>query len=149
MIKLLILLVALSVGQVFSFDYAEDEQIEKIRTKHPKREVSVIVTDEGYYPETIVVFKDEKVKFFITSAAQEVSCFIVDKHQVFLSAKKGKVTQGEAIFTKAGKYKVYCPTSKFKGHLIVLDKKKKKKKKVRRKIASRHQKMKVWMPREY
>lgn len=105
----------------------------------PVREVSIIVTQEGYYPKSLSVFEGEKVKFFVTSTVEDPSCVIVESHKVFLAASKGKVTEGEAVFDKAGEFAFYCPSSKNDGRIVVL-----KKKEPQRNIASD-----VWMPREY
>lgn len=106
----------------------------------PVREVSIIVTQEGYYPKSLSVFEGEKVKFFVTSTVENPSCVIVESHKVFLAASKGKVTEGEAVFDKAGEFAFYCPSSKNDGRIVVL----KKKQQPQRNVASD-----VWMPREY
>lgn len=108
----------------------------------PVREISVIVTKEGYYPKSISVFEGEKVKFFVTSTLEEPHCLIVEAHKVFLAANKGKVTEGEAHFERAGEYAFYCPSSKNDGKIVVL-----KKHVPKREIAS--ERKTIWTPREY
>lgn len=105
----------------------------------PTREISIIVTKEGYYPKSLSVFEGEKVKFFVTSTVEDPSCVIVESHKVFMAAAKGKVTEGEAVFDKAGEFAFYCPSSKNDGKIVVL-----RKHQPKREIASD-----VWMPREY
>ena len=90
--------------------------------KNPLREVSIIVTPEGYYPDKIAVFEGEKVRFFVTSTTDDPHCFVIDKHKIFLGATKGKMTEGESIFNSPGKYKFYCPSYKAKGSLTVIPK---------------------------
>lgn len=120
---------------LFSFAVlAEDKKLEK-----PTREISIIVTKEGYYPKSLSVFEGEKVKFFVTSTVEDPSCVIVESHKVFMAAAKGKVTEGEAVFDKAGEFAFYCPSSKNDGKIVVL-----RKHQPKREIASD-----VWMPREY
>lgn len=120
---------------LFSFaTLAEDKKLEK-----PTREISIIVTKEGYYPKSLSVFEGEKVKFFVTSTVEDPSCVIVESHKVFMAAAKGKVTEGEAVFDKAGEFAFYCPSSKNDGKIVVL-----RKHQPKREIASD-----VWMPREY
>jgi plastocyanin len=109
---------------------------------HPTREISIIVTKEGYYPKSISVFEGEKVKFFVTSTVEDPSCVIVESHKVFMAANKGKVTEGETVFDKAGQFAFYCPSSKNDGKIVVL-----KKQQPKRDIAA--EKADVWMPREY
>jgi plastocyanin len=111
----------------------------------PVRELAVIVTKEGYYPKSISVFEGEKVKFYVTSTVEEPHCMIVESHKVFLAANKGKVTEAEAVFDKAGEFAFYCPSSKNDGKIVVL-----KKVVPKREIASerKHEGM-LWTPKEY
>ena len=116
----------------------EDKQI-------PQREISVIVTKEGYYPQSISVFEGEKVKFYVTATLDEPSCLIVEAHKVFLAANKGKITEGETLFDKAGEYPFYCPGSKQGGKVVVL-----KKATIKREVASEKRgEAMLWTPREY
>ncbi len=108
----------------------------------PTREISIIVTKEGYYPKSLSVFEGEKVKFYVTSTLDEPHCMIVEGHKVFLAANKGKVTEAEATFDKAGEFAFYCPSSKSDGKIVVM-----KKFSPKREIAS--EKSEVWTPKEY
>jgi plastocyanin len=110
----------------------------------PVREVSVIVTKEGYYPKSLSVFEGEKVKFYVTSTVEEPHCMIVESHKVFLAANKGKVTEAEAVFDKAGEFAFYCPSSKNDGKIVVL-----KKAVPKREVASEKSHEGVWTPKEY
>lgn len=111
----------------------------------PLRELAVIVTKEGYYPKSLSVFEGERVKFFVTSTVEEPHCMIVESHKVFLAATKGKVTEAEVVFEKAGEFSFYCPSSKNNGKVVVL-----KKQVPKREIASekKHDGM-LWTPKEY
>ena len=136
------------------FDYGaqvnKKKQVKKF--ERPVREVAVIVTEEGYYPKKISVFKGEEVNFYVTSTINSPNCFIVAGKNVFLAAIKGKVNEAKAKFTSSGTYKVYCPSTKIEGKLVVLernpDKKevKRKKEEARRArgIARAH-----WKPKDY
>ena len=117
-------------------------EVEKIS---PTREVAIIVTKEGYYPKSISVFEGEKIKFYVTSTVEEPNCMIVEAHKVFLAASKGKITEGEATFNKAGEFAFYCPSSKNDGKVVVL-----KKQTQKREVASEknHDGM-LWTPKEY
>jgi len=110
----------------------------------PVREVSVIVTKEGYYPKSLSVFEGEKIKFYVTSTVEEPHCLIVESHKVFMAATKGKVTEGEALFDKAGEFAFYCPGSKNDGKIVVMRKVVQK-----REIASEKEEAMVWTPKEY
>lgn len=111
---------------------------------HPTREVAVIVTKEGYYPKSLSVFEGEKIKFYLTSTVEEPSCLIVESHKVFLAANKGKVTEGEATFEKAGEFAFYCPSSKNDGKIVVIPKATPK-----REVASERSREGLWTPKEY
>jgi plastocyanin len=115
---------------------------ESVRT----REISVIVTPEGYYPRSIPVFEGERVKLYVTSTVEAPNCLIVEGHKVFLAANKGKVSEAEVTFDKAGEFNFYCPSSKIDGRVVVL-----KKKSAKRNIASetRSNDPAHWVPREY
>lgn len=109
---------------------------------HPTREISVIVTQEGYYPKSLSVFEGEKVKFYVTSTVDKPDCLIVESHKVFMAATKGKITESEVVFDKAGEFAFYCPSSQNDGKIIVL-----KKSVPKREVAS--EKKDYWAPREY
>lgn len=111
----------------------------------PTREISIIVTKEGYYPKSLSVFEGEKVKFYVTSTLDEPHCMIVEGHKVFLAANKGKVTEAEATFDKSGEFAFYCPSSKSDGKIVVM-----KKHVPKREIASEKSgESMVWTPKEY
>lgn len=124
---------------ILSFAFAEEKKPQAVR------EVSIIVTKEGYYPKSVSVFEGEKIKFFVTSTVEEPNCMIVESHKVFMAANKGKVTEAEAVFDKAGEFAFYCPSSKNDGKIVVL-----KKSVPKRDIASekKHEGM-LWTPKEY
>ncbi len=117
--------------------------------EQPLREFSVILTEEGYYPNNIVAFEGERIKFFLTSTIDKPECLIVEDHKIFLEATKGKVTQGESVFKNAGEYKFYCPSSKYKGLITVLKKPEKENKDEfpSREIASEGPG--YWLPRDH
>jgi plastocyanin len=101
-------------------DYgAKDPQMIQGPAK-PTREVSVIITPEGYFPKTLSVFEGEQIHFFITSTLDTPSCFILAGKEVFISANKGRLTEATVDFKETGKYKFYCPSQKFSGHVTVL-----------------------------
>lgn len=110
----------------------------------PLREISIIVTKEGYYPRSLSVFEGEKVKFYVTSTLDEPHCMIVEGHKVFLAANKGKVTEAEATFDKAGDFAFYCPSAKSDGKIVVM-----KKVVPKREMASEKTEGMLWTPKEY
>lgn len=113
----------------------------------PIREQSIIVTDEGFYPKSISVFKGEQVRFFVTSTSDNKGCFILKGKDLFLAAEKGKVSEGLVYFEKPQSVEFYCPTLPSKGRLTVLERPKdKKQQRAQRTMAS--EKIRIWMPRE-
>jgi hypothetical protein len=127
---------------VFLSGFGLAESLPKIQ---PTREISVIVTKEGYYPKSISVFEGEKVKFYVTSTVEEPNCLIVESHKVFMAATKGKITEAEALFDKSGEFAFYCPSSKNDGKIVVL-----KKVIPKREIASeKKSEGMLWTPKEY
>ena len=116
--------------------------------KKPLREYSVILTNEGYYPERLMAYAGEKVRFFVTSTQSKPECFVMQDHKLFLSAKKGEISEGEVVFKEAGKYKFYCPSSKHKGYITVIERASDIEEQ-QRKIASEESKPSYWTPRDY
>jgi plastocyanin len=122
--------------------------------KAPQRDLSIIVGPEGYFPDRIIIFEGEKVRFFVTSTMSESRCFIVENHQVFVPANKGRIAEAEVVFDKAGEYGYFCPSFSHKGKLIVLGERERAQPvvKVNRDPASSstlRQNDQGWVPKEY
>lgn len=132
---------------VFGQDHLLEENFKSKTFKKPLREISIIVSDTGFYPSKVMAFQGEKIHFFITSTSKKNQCFILQKHEIFVSAEKGFVNEAEVILDTAGRFKFYCPSSKFTGHLTVI-KKFSPKEDQERGIASKS-KPKYWTPRDY
>lgn len=142
-LPLLVFTVGLLAGSLgpdigpYALDYGAE-----VKYEVPIREHGVIVTNEGYYPKRLSIFAGEKIKFFVTSTADQPSCLLVKGKEIFLAAEKGKMAEGEAFFERPGVYTYYCPTGNIEGKITVLP----KKSKVRRSVASK--KVRVWIPKE-
>jgi len=106
----------------------------------------VIVTKEGFYPNRLVVFKGEKVRFFVTSIGEAHACFNIPDKNVFSTAPIGKLAEAETFFDKAGTFVFNCPNSAFNGRVLVVEKAKDKDETMRRGLAS--EVIKVWQPKE-
>jgi hypothetical protein len=116
--------------------------------KVPLREISIIATKDGFYPNKIMAYEGEKVKFFITSTVEAGQCFILQKHEVFIAAQRGKINEGEVLMEKAGRFKFYCPANKSVGYLKVFKKfNADENSDVKRDIASKESSH--WTPRDY
>jgi hypothetical protein len=125
----------------------ESPYVKAKRFSTPMREQAIIVTDEGFYPKSISVFKGERVRFYVTSTSDTKSCFILKGKGLFLAAEKGKVSEGIVYFDDAEKLEFYCPTTKSKGRVTVLERPRgKNSKRAQRNIAS--EKVRIWMPKD-
>ena len=116
----------------------------------PVRELAIIATEEGYYPEGFSIFAGEKIRFFLTTTSNTPSCLIIGEKELYLTATKGNVSEGTVYFDKPGRFKFYCPTNKIKGRLSVIKRPKTAEEVIdarHRKIASEN-KVKIWYPKE-
>ncbi len=89
---------------------------------HYDRDMAIIATDEGFYPEKIVVFEGERVRFNFTSlsTSKEMSCLYLREFDLYLGAEKGALSFGEATFRRPGRYKFYCPQNDHYGIITVV-----------------------------
>ncbi len=115
--------------------------------KNPYKEISIIIAPEGYYPKNISLFTGEKVKVYLTSILdQNVStCLMLPEKGLFMSVRRGEISEGGLFFKREGIYKFYCPTGKIEGKFIVLKKGKKRRMDI---MSTKGPKGKVWMPKE-
>jgi plastocyanin domain-containing protein len=112
----------------------------------PYREQAIIIGKDGFFPNRLVVYKGEKVRFFITAVGVEAACFNIPDKQVFSSSPKEKITEKEVYFDKVGIYTFNCPNNPFNGRVMVLEKNSDKAETERRGLAS--DVVKVWKPKE-
>lgn len=122
--------------------------------KAPEREFSIIVGEDGYFPDRVIIFEGEKVRFFVTSNTQDSKCFIIENYEVFVPANKGRIAEAEAVFDKAGEFSFYCPSFKHRGKIVVLGERERAQPvvKINRDPASTtslKQNEQGWVPREY
>ena len=106
----------------------------------PTRKLSLIATDEGYYPNNLVIFEGEKIELTLTSTSKDPSCLILKDKGVFLEASKGKISEANIQFKKPGTYKFHCPSQKIEGKVTVLQK-------IRPEVEVKRSPA-YWMPRE-
>ncbi len=150
--KYIFLLTTIFVSMVMGQSY-DHHSFKKF--KAPQRDFSIIVSDEGYYPDRMIVFEGEKVRFFVTSTTTDAKCFILENHEVFVPANKGRVAEAEVVLSKAGEYAFYCPSFAHKGKLVVLGERQRAQPvvKVNRDPASTssfsRESEQAWVPKEY
>jgi plastocyanin domain-containing protein len=112
----------------------------------PYREQAIIIGKEGFYPNRIVVYKGEKVRFFVTSVGVDSACFNIPDKNVFSSSSKEKIAESEVFFDKVGVFQFNCPNNTFTGRVMVLEKASDREETSRRGLAS--DLVKVWKPKE-
>jgi plastocyanin len=136
-------LLALSISAL-EMNYFQGEKYE-----HPKREISIISSDTGFYPKRPTVFVGEKVKIFVTSITDKPTCMIIKGQEFYVEATKGEMSEGNLYFDRSGIHEFYCPASGHKGQLVVLEHPDRKKERIRREMASeRKKRVKIWRPRD-
>lgn len=112
----------------------------------PYRELAVIISKDGFFPNRLVVFKGEKVRFFITAVGFDSACFNIPDKNVFSSMASLKIVETETFFDKVGVFQFNCPNNSFTGRIMVLEKESDKKETKRRGLAS--DTIKIWEPKE-
>ena len=112
----------------------------------PYREQAIIIGKEGFYPNRLVVYKGEKVRFFVTSVGVDAACFNIPDKNVFSSPVKDKIAEAEVFFDKVGVFQFNCPNNTFTGRVMVLEKGSDREETKRRGLASDI--VKVWKPKE-
>lgn len=142
----------ISLFAPFELNALEEHRFQGKEMKIPYREVSVIATEEGFYPPTVMVYLGEKVRFFVTTTTKDDRCFLLKEKEIFLPAKLGKMAEGEAIFDELGTYQFHCPTGQLSGTLIVKERPSDVEKRRRREIASQMEQEKAkfrhWVPKD-
>lgn len=137
----IVFLTGLLCSSVLALDYGNPHEDEAYVI--PKRHLSIIASKEGYYPQSIPVFRGERVTIYLTTTDDSPSCLIMSDKNIFMSAQKGKVSEVQVFFDKPGDIPFYCPNGNLKGHFRVLSKNKIQK----REVAS-DKKVNVWRPKE-
>ena len=112
----------------------------------PYREQAIIIGKEGFYPNRLVVYKGEKVRFFVTSVGVDSACFNIPDKNVFSSPSKDKIAEAEVFFDKVGVFQFNCPNNTFTGRVMVLEKSSDRYETSRRGLAS--DVVKVWRPKD-
>ena len=112
----------------------------------PYREQAVIITKEGFYPNRLVVFKGEKVRFFVTAVGVDSACFNIPDKNIYTTATQSKIVESETFFDKVGVFQFNCPNNTFTGRVMVLEKPSDREESMRRGLAS--DEVKIWKPKD-
>lgn len=127
--------------------YALEESYHKERSLDvPYREQAVIVSKDGFFPNRLIVFKGEKVRFFVTAVGVDSACFNIPDKNVYTSAASQKIAEAETFFDKVGVFQFNCPNNTFTGRVMVLEKPSDREESARRGLAS--DTVKIWKPKE-
>ncbi len=83
------------------------------------QEVSVIVSDHGYFPNRIFVTQNIPVRVYLTTPSKSTLCFMIDNWSVKKGITPGKVEEVNFVPDRAGNYRFYCPVKSIEGTLTV------------------------------
>lgn len=134
---------------ILSFKVLSEDPFAAQNFDQPLREIAVIATHEGFYPQSLSVFKGEKVRFYLTSTANIDKCFMINQKEVFVPVRRGEVTEVEVHFDREETIGFHCPVGAMKGRISVLEHPTERALRLRtRELASEKSRVKVWMPRE-
>jgi hypothetical protein len=132
---------------LFSSAYALEDSYNKEKSLDvPYREQAIIVSKDGFFPNRLIVFKGEKVRFFVTAVGIDSACFNIPAKNVFASATAAKIVETETFFDKVGVYQFNCPNNTFTGRVMVLEKASDRDESMRRGLAS--DSVKIWKPKD-
>lgn len=118
MIKTILYSSLLMFSMFWSFELTGQQSI-------VSREISIIATPVGFFPQKIVVHQGEFVRFYLTSAKKDfVACFKFENREdgPFIVADFGTMVETDYLFENAGKIVFHCPNMPMKGELTVLGK---------------------------
>lgn len=131
------------------FALNENNYFNAKKNEQPVREISIIITDTGYYPARPQGFVGEKIRLFVTSTTANPTCLILKNKDVFLEAKKGVVTEAEVYLEREGDIEMYCPAGGHRSKFVVLEHPSIKSERISREIAQERAKnLKVWRPKD-
>lgn len=83
------------------------------------QEVSVIVSDHGYFPSRLFVTQNIPVRVYLTTPSKSTLCFMIDNWGVKKGITPGKVEEVNFVPDRAGNYRFYCPVKGIEGVLTV------------------------------
>jgi hypothetical protein len=83
------------------------------------QEISLIVSDYGYFPSKIFVTQGVPVKIYMTTPSKTTLCFMLDTWNLKKGINPGKVEEVTFTPDQAGDYRFYCPVKSIEGKLTV------------------------------
>jgi hypothetical protein len=131
--------------------HSQEQDPEKVWFEAAKREMAIIVTDEGFYPKNISVFQGEKITLYLTSTAQEDRCFMIQQKGIFVPVAKNQLKILEVEFDREETLDFHCPVGNMRGKISILEHPDHRRDRLqKRELASESttRQPKIWMPRE-
>lgn len=83
------------------------------------QEISLIVSDYGYFPNRLFVTQNVPVKIYLTTPSKVTLCFMLDQWGVKKGVLPGKVEEISFVPEAPGEYRFYCPVKSIEGTLVV------------------------------
>lgn len=83
------------------------------------QEVSVIASDQGYFPRTVFVTQDIPVRMFVTGASNKALCIMMDTFNVRRQLKAQQIQEITFTPNAPGRYRFYCPVNGMEGTVVV------------------------------
>ena len=114
----------------------------------PMRELGLVISRDGYYPQKLAVFAGEQLRIFLATTSQESGCFVMPSKDLVLSVAPGHITEGLIYFDHAGTYPFYCPAGKIEGEVVVLARESREKNNLESKQTDLGRPMHIWRPKE-
>ena len=83
------------------------------------QEISVIASDQGYFPRTVFVTQDIPVRMFVTGASNKPLCIMMDTFNVRRQLKAQQIQEITFTPNAPGRYRFYCPVNGMEGIVVV------------------------------
>ena len=85
------------------------------------RELSLIITEQGFFPTALLVTREVPVRLFVTSVGERSLCLILAGYPVQREIRVGKVEEIEFTPKASGPIRFYCPINAAEGSFLVKD----------------------------
>ncbi len=139
--KFIIMLAVLLSGQI---------KAEVLKNSLLNREISLIVSDNGPFPQKIIIFTDEKIRLFLTNIGKNKQCFYFPTKKIFIAVPFNDLTSIDLEMNQAGEFQYTCPGSTLKGSILVLERGEIRPKSfIQKKYLWDNPEETNWVPREY
>jgi len=105
--------------QSIPIDHRAEQPLPDVVNRGGVQEVSVIVSDYGFFPNRVPVIAGVPVKIFLATTTKQTSCFMLDEFGVKKGISPGKVDEVVFVPTGTGRVRFYCPMKSIEGWLVV------------------------------